>query len=77
MVMLKVTKCEKDIQLGDFVSTREYGGRIQNDLGKLEKCLEINTRKFNKDKWKPQTLEEQNQMPRYRQRWVTAYESAL
>lgn len=50
MVMLTVTKCGKDIRLGDFVSTWEDGGRIQNDVGKLEKCLEINTRKFNKDK---------------------------
>lgn len=50
MVMLTVTKGEKDIRLGDFVSTWEYGGRIQNYLGKLEKCLEINTRKFNKVK---------------------------
>lgn len=67
MVLLTVIKCEKDIRLGDFVSTWEDEGRIQNDLGKLEKCLEINTRKFNKDKWKTQALEEQNQMPRHRE----------
>lgn len=67
MVLLTVTKREKHIRLGDFVSTWEDGGRIQNDLGKLEKCLEINTRKFNKDKWQTQALEQQNQMPRHRE----------
>lgn len=67
MVMLIVTKCEKDIRLGDFVSTWKDRGRIQNDFGKLEKCLEISTRKFNTDKWKTQALEQQNQMPRHRE----------
>lgn len=50
MVMLAVTKCEKHIRLGDFVSTWEDGDRIQNYPAKPEECLEINTRKFNKDK---------------------------
>lgn len=67
MVMLTVTKCEKDIRLGGFISTWEDRGRIQNDFGKLEKCLEISTRKFNTDKWKTQALEQQNQMPRHRE----------
>lgn len=61
-----VTKCEGDIRLGDVVNTWEDGVRIQNDLDQLEKWSEISTRKFSKDKWEAQALEQQNQMPRQR-----------